>query len=140
MSRFQSAADLDAESQDVFGGKNPDTTDEVLESAVPVVRHDKERMAALRFTDLQHRGDVGVARQSPHRALFTRKTRSVFVELGGENLDRDNPIQFGLRASKNDAESSYADLFSPVETGRTQVGGNGASNVTRHASRVTEHQ
>jgi hypothetical protein len=121
MRRLQRAGHLHADVQHLVDGQQTHSANSFFERALPVVLHHQVRVTAVRLADLQHRGDVGMPRQSAHRALLTQETLAVFVDVGGEDFDRHGAFQPDLSAPVHDPETTVADLAGVVEPCRTQL-------------------
>ena len=106
MRRLQRTGHLHPDVQHLVDGQQTQSSNSIFERALPVVLHHQVREAAVGLPNLQHRGDVGMSRQSAHRALFPQEPLAVLGDVGGEDFDRHGAVQPDLRTPGHDPQTA----------------------------------
>ena len=115
--RLQRPADLHTQPQGRRPVQRPAPLDPLVQRALRVVLHHDVRAAGPGGPDLHHRDDVRVPGQPPHRPLLAQEPLQVVgVEVGGQHLDRNGPVQRRLLAPEHRAEPAPPDLLGVERT------------------------
>ncbi|MFC9761865.1 hypothetical protein [Rhodococcus jostii] len=76
-------------------------------------------------------------RQAAHRLLFANKPLEVvLIQVGGEHLDCDRPVQRRLQAAKQDPEAAPSDLDRVLKPVRSQLRRDRRNEITLGCQRV----
>ncbi len=122
MRALDRARQLDPGAHRIRPGERPPFPNDLFERTPGAVGHHDERLTGRGDIDLEDIDDIRMAGQPTHRLFLTQESLTALgIDLRGEHLDSDHPIQRVLDTAIDNAEPTPADLDRIRQAHRLQL-------------------